>query len=127
MVHVIFRNLEPSAFARTLVKDRLSHTIERFPDLQESRINVTLSMENSPQQAGPDLFRVRIRMAGGRYNGVILQKTASNLFVALAAADDSLLERLNRFSDRVRVKKRQQARRYRQPEDNQSAEEGVTA
>ena len=67
-------------------------------------------MENSPTQAGPDLFKVKLHILGARYDGVIVEKENSNLYAALAELSDHMLENLNRFGDKVRVKERTQAR-----------------
>lgn len=111
MVKVTFKNLEKSYLAIEAAEEKLTEVVDRFPDLKDSQVNVTLSMENSPRQAGPDLFGVKVRIQGGRYHGVIIEKKASSLYVALADLVDHLLERLNRFSDKFRVKSRSQERR----------------
>lgn len=106
MIKVVFKNLEKSELAKEAVQERFQEVLERFPNLNESRIVVTLSMENSPRQGGPDLFSVKIRVENGSYDGVILEKAAPSLYVALADLCEHLLERLNRFSDKKRVKNR---------------------
>lgn len=111
MIQVIFKNLERSELAKDAALERMESVVDRFPDLGKSRISVTLSMENSPLQAGPDSFTVKIYCQGGRYKGVTLDKSASNLYAALADVVEHLLERLNRYGDRDRVKKREKARR----------------
>jgi len=111
MVKVVFKNLEKSFLATEAAEEKLAEVVERFPELEGSQLTVTLSMENSPKQAGPDLFGVKVLVRGGRYDGVILEKKASSLYVALADVADHLLERLNRFSDKLRVKNRSRDRR----------------
>ena len=110
MMQVIFKNLERSELAIEAVTERLRSAIDRFPDLPGSHISVTLEMHNSPLQAGPDLFTVALHIKSGRYRGIRLTKSASNLYVALADIVEHLLEKLNRFGDRSRVKLRNQAR-----------------
>lgn len=110
MIEVKFKNLEKSEMTRAAVKERLEALIEKFPDLQDSRLRVTLEMENSPFQAGPDLFKVKVYIAGARYDGIIVEKADSNLYVALADVLDHMLEILNRYGDRARVKARKRAR-----------------
>jgi ribosome-associated translation inhibitor RaiA len=112
MIQIAFKDLDPSALAREAVTERLDSVIERFPDLATSRIRVTLSMENSPTHPGPDLFTVKFHCKGGRYDGITLEKSASNLYAALADLNEHLLERLNRFGDRSRVITRKKARRF---------------
>ncbi len=111
MIQILFKSLERSELACEAVEERLESLMERFPDLRLSRIAVTLSMENSPLKAGPDLFTVKVFCRGGRYKDILLEKSAPNLYAALADVVDHMLERLNRFGDRTRVKRRTQARR----------------
>ena len=111
MISVTFKNLEKSELAREAVLERLEAITDKFTDLKKSRINVTLEMENSSLQAGPDLFRVKVQFSGSRYGGIRIEKTASSLYLALADVVDHLLELLNRYGDKVRVKNRSKARR----------------
>jgi ribosome-associated translation inhibitor RaiA len=114
MIQILFRHLEKSELAREAVKERLAAAIEKFPDLETTQIQVTLSMENSPTQAGQDLFKVKFHCRNGRYRGLLIEKSAPNLYFALAELVDHLLERLNRFGDRARVKELRQAREVRE-------------
>jgi ribosome-associated translation inhibitor RaiA len=111
MVSVVFKNLEKSEFAVQAVEERMQKVLERFDDLKTSKINVTLSMENAPTQAGPDLFKVKFRSSGGKYKNIILEKSSPSLYAALAEVVDHLLERLNRFGDKSRVKNIREARK----------------
>lgn len=106
MVTVVFKNLDQSDLTKESVIARLQDTIDRFPDLVGHRITVTLSMENSPQQAGPDHFTVKIHVRGKKYRDVLLDKSAITIYLALADVNEHLLERLNRMGDRKRVKQR---------------------
>ncbi len=110
MIQVKFKNLDKSEMAREAVQERIEALIEKFEDLNKSKIQVTLEMENSPIQAGPDLFKVKLHISRGRYDGVTVEKADSNLYVALAEVVDHMLEALNRFGDRARVKERKRAR-----------------
>jgi ribosome-associated translation inhibitor RaiA len=111
MIRVSFKNLQKSEIAAMIASERLEAVAERFPDLERSTIQLTLSMENSPLQAGPDRFTVKIHVHGGRYSGVTLEKSAPDLYQALADVIEHTLERLNRFGDRRRVKERSQSRK----------------
>lgn len=110
MIQVKFKNLEKSEMAREAAQDRIEALIVKFPDLSKSKIQVTLEMENSPTQTGPDLFKVKLHVSGARYDGVTVEKADSNLYVALADVIEHMLENLNRFGDRARVKQRTNAR-----------------
>jgi len=112
MTQIVFRNLEPSDLTRVFVEERLSQIIEKFPDLKRAQLRVTISMENSPLHAGPDLFMIRLLVYRGRYRGLRLEKSALHFYVALADLIEALLERLNRWGDRQRVRSRQQERRF---------------
>lgn len=110
MIQVKFKNLEKSEMAREAAQDRIEALIVKFPDLSKSKIQVTLEMENSPIQTGPDLFKVKLHISGARYDGVTVEKEDSNLYVALADVIEHMLENLNRFGDKARVKERANAR-----------------
>lgn len=112
MIQVVFKDLERSELAREAAMERMEAIVARFPDLKPSRITVTLSMQNSPIQSGPDMFTVKVYCRGGRYRDILLEKSASNLYVALADVVEHMLERLNRFTDRRRIKERTRARRF---------------
>jgi ribosome-associated translation inhibitor RaiA len=106
MTQIVFKNLEKSELAKEAVEAQIDGVKDRFPKLSDSKMVVTLSMDNSPRQAGPDLFRVKLRIERGVYHGVIMEKTAPNLYHALSELGDGLLERLNRHSDKIRVQNR---------------------
>ncbi len=110
MVKVIFKDLERSELAKDAAIEHVQTLISRFPDLEDSKITMTLSMDNSPTQPGPDLFAVKFQCKSGKYKGVILEKYASNYYKALALLSENLLERLNRFGDKKRVQNRKKAR-----------------
>ena len=110
MTTVKFKNLDSSELAREAVTDRIDSLIEKFPELKSCRIVTLLEMENSPLKPGPDLFTVKVQVLNGRYRGVTISKSDGNLYVALATVSEHLLERLNRFGDRARVKNRRQER-----------------
>jgi len=110
MIQIRFKNQDKSEMAREAVAERIDTLVDKFPDLNESKIQVTLEMANSPTQAGPDLFKVKVHVSGGRYNGLTVEKADSNMYVALAEVVDHMLESLNRFGDKARVKERRHAR-----------------
>lgn len=125
MIQVKFKNLEKSELAREAAQDRIETLVEKFPDLGQSRIQVFLEMQNSPAQAGPDVFKVKVHVTRARYNGITVEKASPNLYVALADVVDHMLETLNRFGDRARVKERRNARQIAQEleQDSHTPEE----
>ena len=110
MIQIKFKNLDKSELAQEAVRERVQLLVEKFDDLKGCRITVTLEMENSPVKAGPDLFNVKLHVLNGRYSGVTVSKSDSNMYVALASLMDHMLERLNRTGDKKRVKERTKAR-----------------
>jgi ribosome-associated translation inhibitor RaiA len=111
MLKIKFKNLEPSELARNAVNDRFQSLIEKFPLLKNSVIQITLEMQNSPLNAGADLFSIDAYITNGKYAGLKLKKSDSNLYKALAELSDHMLERINRAGDKERVKDRSYARR----------------
>lgn len=110
MINVKFKNLEQSELAREAVQERIEPLIEKFPDLGQIKIQITLEMKNSPTQVGPDVFKVKVQVTRSRYSRITVEKASPNLYVALANIVDHMLETLNRLGDRTRVKERLNAR-----------------
>lgn len=122
MIRIIFKNLDESELAKDVVYERIQTTIERFPDLENHRLTVTLSMDNSPLKPGPDLFIVKLLIAGNKYKNIVLEKSAMSLYAALADVVEHTLERLNRFGDKQRIKSRNLSRKFLQLKDEQKGE-----
>lgn len=112
-MRIVFRNLEKSEIAKEAVEERLGDMVEKFPKLKDHRITVTLFMENSPTQPGPDSFGVKVLIQGSVFKTISLCKTSPSLYLALADVREHLLEVLNRFGDRARVAERNRERKYR--------------
>jgi ribosome-associated translation inhibitor RaiA len=74
-------------------------------------------MDNSQFKPGPDLFKVRLVITGNKYGGIILEKSAKSLYTALAEVSNHMLERLNRFGDKQRIKNRSLARKLLQAKE----------
>ena len=110
---IAFKNLDKSELAQEIVRERVGELFRKFPNLASHDVRVSLSMENSFSQAGPDLFSAKMIVQGSRYKNLILEKSAPNLYQALAELDGHLLERLNRAGDRRRIKNRKQKRQIK--------------
>lgn len=120
MIQIKFKNLEKSEVARETAYERSEILVDKFPDLKQSKILITLEMENSPFQAGPDLFKVKLHVAGGRYDGITVEKADTSLYRALAEVAEHMLETLNRYGDRTRVKERTKARKLKKDPESKS-------
>ena len=110
-VRIHFKDLDVSELAKEVILDRLNDAAARFPELRHHRLTATLSMENSPRHPGPDLFGVKLMVSGRKFGSVILEKKAENLYLAVALLHEALFERLNRCSDKKRVKCRARERK----------------
>jgi hypothetical protein len=49
---------------------------------------------------------VKVQIKGKKFDGIILDKRARTLYLAIADLNESLLEVLNRRTDKIRVKSR---------------------
>jgi ribosome-associated translation inhibitor RaiA len=101
MLKIVFKNLEPSQLARDIVKQRIEPIIEKFPALTGHKVTLTLEMENSPDQAGPDLFTVSSMVTGKNFNNLKIKKSSRNFFLATAELVDGFNELLSRENDRL--------------------------
>lgn len=108
---VVFKNFHRSEIVENIVRERVGGVIDKFPDLAQSDIMVTLSEENSPFQAGPDEYGVKLIARGGRYRDLVLKKSSQNLYIALAMVIERLSERLKRHSERTHSKWRRESRK----------------
>lgn len=114
MIRILFRNIDPSDMLRETIEERLHPILDKFPDLKTHKVSLSIQMENSPFKAGADLFTLKMRINGDRYKELVLKKSSPNFYLALAEVHEHLLERLNRYGDRERVKNRKQVRTLRQ-------------
>jgi ribosome-associated translation inhibitor RaiA len=110
MLNIVFRGLKSSDLATELVLAKVTEIVAKFPKLRGCKVNVTLSMENSPRQAGPDVFGFKFRIARHKFRDIIIEKKNINLYLAAQEVCEALLERLNRDGDKRRIMRRQQAR-----------------
>jgi hypothetical protein len=102
MMRIVFRNMERSQLAIQVISERLQAVFDKFERLEPSDVTVTLTMDNSPSQAGPDLFCLRFYCRRGEFKGLVIEKVSPNLYIGLADLVDTLAERLGRFSERRR-------------------------
>lgn len=111
MIHVKFKNLQSSDLVRNIAAERINSVIGKFPSVAQQTVTVTLEMENSPTQPGPDLFSVKVHFQGRRHKSLTIRKSSIELHSALAEVADHLLEAIHRFEERDRSKRRKAARR----------------
>ena len=102
-MQIHFKNLDKSQLAIEIVEEKFHSLIEKFPLLSMASLYIILEMENSPIQAGPDFFKVKVFVKNGKYRGVVLSKSNTNLYHALSEVIEHMLELLNRFGDKKRV------------------------
>ncbi len=108
MLKIVFKNMESSQLAKEIVQDKISPIIEKFSSLEGHRITLTLEMENSPNQAGPDLFTVSSVVSGKTYKDLKIKKSSGNFYLAMAELAEGLNELLSRESDRLTKNHRKQ-------------------
>lgn len=114
MLRIIFRNMRPSELIRAIIKIRFEPILKKFPEIRRHSVSFSVAMENSPFKTGPDLFSLKMRIHGKKYKDIFLNKSSPNFYMALAEVQDHLLERLNRYGDRSRVRHRHHARQFLQ-------------
>jgi hypothetical protein len=78
MIRIFSKNMPRSELARDLVRARISGIVDKFSALRDHRITVTLEMENSPTQAGPDSFSASSVVSGRRFRALKLKRPARN-------------------------------------------------
>jgi ribosome-associated translation inhibitor RaiA len=111
MFNMTFKDLRRSEIAEGVVAEKLNHIFKKFPELKNHKVSFSMAMLNSPLHAGPDLFSAKIRIVGRKFNNLIIEKKASNLYKAISQVFSSILELLNRHKDKARSKSKSLARR----------------
>lgn len=111
MIRVVFKNLQRSVFLRQAVIDRIEMLMDKFPELKSHRFHAKIYSENKRTQPGPDVFGIKLFVNGKKFKSLVLEKKASNLYQAITDLHEVFLERLNRATDKARVRKIKQARR----------------
>ncbi len=106
MIKVVFKNLEKSELAKNIVTERLNPIFEKFSKIKDHQITVTLEMENSPSQAGPDFFKVSTMITGPLYKNIKFEKSSENLYLATAATSDGIHVLLKKITTRIREEKK---------------------
>jgi hypothetical protein len=102
MMRIIFRNMDRSQLAIEVISERMQSVFDKFQRLNSNDVTITLTMENSPIQAGPDLFCLKFYCNRGEFKGFAIEKRSPNLYIGLADLVDALCERLGRNAERHR-------------------------
>lgn len=108
MLRVVFKNLRKSKFAEDIVSTKVTAVLEKFPEFRPTSATAILEMENSPLQAGPDIYNVKLILTDKSLSPIVLQMKSGHLYQAAAMLSDRLLEVLHRA-----VAKRRDLRRFR--------------
>jgi hypothetical protein len=112
MIQMVFKNLPQSELTQAIVLRRIVGLLSKFPSLENSRVLVTLEMENSPTQAGVDHFSVKLQILSGPLRGLRISKSSDTLHSALAEVMEDGFETFSRYYHKKRDQKRQRARRH---------------
>lgn len=88
---IIFKNMETSDFARSLVRARLDKIRLKIPSLVSTEIRVTLE-----RQAGPDKFTLGIQLQMKGIPKIQMRKSAPDLYQVIIRGHDSFDEILLR-------------------------------
>lgn len=112
MLRVVFKNLRKSKFAEDIVATRVNAVLEKFPEYKPSSATAILEMENSPLQAGPDIYNVKLILTDKSRSPIVLRMKSGHLYQAAAMLADRLLEVMHRA-----VEKRRDVRRFRRRRD----------
>lgn len=110
MIKLVFKNIEKSEMVKESVLEKFQPLVDRFPSVSEHDLIVTLDMENSMIQTGPDLFKVKVHFKSGEFKNITFERKASNLYVALSELVDRLHEVIRKSSLKERKIKREKSR-----------------
>ena len=98
--------------AKSIVLAKIEEAVAKFPELRRHKIFATLTMDNSPVQAGPDSFSFKLMIDGKFFKKIIIEKQGSTLYEAITEVVHVLVERLHRAAGKMRAIKLAHARQY---------------
>lgn len=113
MVKVIFKNLKKSEFVLDSVKEKIGRVLEKFPEMENASATISIEMENSPQHAGKDDFRVKLIMLSRGHKPIVIQKDSANVYQAASLLADRLFDLLHRSVEKKRDLRRAAGRTRR--------------
>ena len=95
-MEIQFVRLKKSSAVIEAIEDRMTPIFEKANIDYQRKVKITVAMENSPVQAGPDLFRVRMRIKTGIFRNLIVEKADMNFYKALSSLAESVSTTLQR-------------------------------
>ena len=98
--------------AKSIVLAKIEEAMAKFPELTRHKIFATLTMNNSPAQAGLDDFSFKLSIDGKVFKKIIIEKHGTTLYEAIAEVAHLLTERLHRAAGKMRAIKLAHARQY---------------
>ena len=108
-----FIRLTKSELITEAIEDRILPAISKFSDIRHKDIVTEIAMENSPHQAGRNLFRVKIKIVRGKMRGFTLEKSDISFYRALANITTSLPSTIKKFRSKKQGKALKQLRRFK--------------
>ncbi|MEM7646327.1 MAG: hypothetical protein AAF203_05415 [Pseudomonadota bacterium] len=99
-MRIRFVRLKKSELVREAIEDRMAPLLKKYKGVNEKDVFIEVEMENSPHQAGRDLFRLKFNIKEGELRGFILEKSDINFYRALSSLANSLPANINRFRAR---------------------------
>jgi ribosome-associated translation inhibitor RaiA len=112
-VQIVFQNLEKSEFVEQIVHERVESVLSKFSNVEDSEATVYVSKEHSSDHSGPNLFRVKFLWRGIKSKPLVLVKASQNLYEATAQVIESLLENINRHSQKATTLRRSSQRQLK--------------
>ena len=108
-----FVRLEKSELIKEAIEDRVIPVLKKFKIYHGNNVHFQIEMENSPHQAGRDLFRVKVSVNSGEMRGFILEKSDINFYRALSSLSASLPANIKRFREKKMQKALNEKRRIK--------------
>ncbi len=99
-------NFSKTSAIENFVREKFEPLIERIAAEKVRLFEVHLSVENSREQPGEDIFVCQVHMSGRRLTEIVLKKTSNNMYRAISAAAKALHSLVPKAKDRYRKKVR---------------------
>ena len=97
ITQIRFVRLGKSEMIKEAIEDKVEPILDKFNLDDQSKAYIDVEMENSPHQAGRDVFKVKLFFKEGSMEGFVLEKSDINFYKALSQLTSTLATNIDRF------------------------------
>jgi len=116
MINVIFKRIPKSNGLKRYIQKRVGDAINKIIPLEADNklIKVTVSTYNTPDQAGKDLYGIKLAVKDQNHREIFLEKRSTTLSESLSLLCDSIVETMKRASTKFKDSTKRENRKNKE-------------